>query len=85
MFWDLHLLRSGHESRWQECPLPPLALSYTCYKAHPESYQGAGMSMDSDRGADSERVSRAEVLLLEVQRGPLTPLGVQIKDIEMCK
>lgn len=43
------------------------------------------MSMDSVRGADSKRVDRAVGLLLEVQRGPLTTLAVQIKDIEMCK
>lgn len=40
------------------------------------------MSMDSVRGTDSKRVNRAGVLLLEVKRSPLTPLGVQIKDME---
>lgn len=61
MLRNFHLLRSRQESGWQEGPLPPLAPSYTCCKAHPESIRGVGpgMSMDSVRGTDSKRVNRA--------------------------
>lgn len=79
--WDLHPLRSGHESRWQECHLR-LPLTKLILKV---SGVGAGMSMASVGGADSKRVDRTVGLLLEVQRGPLIPLAIQIKDVEMCK